>query len=401
MDAALDLTIADATGHELDQLRYSNARQRRFRFDPGQIAVKLSWPADLVDGANPAYVVLDLPEGWESVPSTVRFPDPDQSSLIWTVYPRTAPPGFQLTLGAELRRGRDVIGETSRDLRIQIEGYNQFDPERDRLPWANDVEDLGVVGPEWPIFDQTFGWMPFPQLLFKRLYSEILHLGPRVGSGIGGLCTGIARAALAHSLHERPVATTLREEIAILQGRQLTDRALITGLFWFLAPSPRRAYHYFRNQLIGTGKNDICFDIGVPRPLRRDVIDALQHQGHTVVPYAFEQSSPDRASVLVYDPNDPPEERVARRITFDLSANRYQYQGLASLDESGTTVIPVGQAAYEQGRTAFLAWLASALDLRQAGGLAPAQQVTLMGLGLGLAAGLAGAVAYRATRSRG
>ncbi|HLI51362.1 MAG TPA: hypothetical protein VKU87_06170, partial [Thermomicrobiaceae bacterium] len=311
----------------------------------------------------------------------------------------TAPEGFQLAVGAELRCGRDVIAETSQDLRMRIEGYNQFDPERDRLPWANNVEDLGEVDPEWPIFDQTYGWMPFPQLLFRRLYAEILHLGPKVGSGIGGLCTGIARAALAHSLHERPVAATLREEIAILQGRQLTDRALITGLFWFLAPSPRRAYHYFRDQLIGTGKNDICFDLGVPRPLRRDVIDALQHQGHTVVPYAFEQSSPDRASVLVYDPNDPPEERVARRITFDLSTNRYQYQGLATLDESGTTVVPVGQAAYQQGRTAFLAWLASALDLRAAGGLGPAQQATV--LSMFLAASALGVVAFRAVRSRG
>lgn len=401
MGAALDLTIADKSGQPLNQLRYSNARQRRFRYDPRQIEVVFNWPEYLADNATPTYVVLDLPEGWESVPSTVRFPDRGQTSVTWTVYPRTAPAGFQLTVGAELRRGREGIATASRELSIQVEGYNQFDPERDRLPWANAVEDLGVVGPEWPIFDQTYGWMPFPQLLFRRLYAEILHLGPRVGSGIGGLCTGIARAALARSLHQRPVGTTLREEIAILQGRQLTDRALITGLFWFLAPSPRRAYHYFRNQLIGTGQNDICFDLGVPRPLRRDVFDALQHQGHTVVPYAFEQSSPDRASVLVYDPNDPPEERVARRITFDLSANRYQYQGLASLDESGTTVIPVGQAAYQQGRTAFLAWLASALDLRQAGGLAPAQQITLMGLGLGLAAGLAGAVAFHAAHSRG
>jgi hypothetical protein len=171
----------------------------------------------------------------------------------------------------------------------------------------------------------------------------------------------MARAALQQSLDGEDAPPAL-PEVVYWHGRQLTDRALLASIPWFLWPSPRRALARFRRDLLTRGDSDVCFDIDVPKPWRRDIVQALVRQGHTVVPYALHQPDATRAEVHVYDPNYPDEPEAERSvITFDLVRNRYGYRSLVDLNDHSTTVVAVRQSAYAQGRTAILASVASLL----------------------------------------
>jgi hypothetical protein len=209
------------------------------------------------------------------------------------------------------------------------------------------------------MFERTFPVAIFPRALFNGLYRSIVFLGGNRDGYGGGLCTGMARVALERSILSQKGEPGL-DEIVLWHGRQLSDRALLASTPWFLMPSPKRAFSAFRRDILANGSSTRCFDIGVPKPWRADIVRALQHEGHTVVPYAFCQSSRDAAEVYVYDPNDPHASIAGEtRLTFDLKHSRYAYRGIAALDDRRTTVIAVKQFAYRRGRTAILAGLAS------------------------------------------
>ncbi|HEX7102772.1 MAG TPA: hypothetical protein VF201_09020 [Nitrolancea sp.] len=249
-----------------------------------------------------------------------------------------------------------TIGRT---LSVEIHGTSQFVPAQDAFPEENSVSGWGIVTPREEIFQRTYQSALFPKALFDGLYRSIVFIGGNLHGYGGGLCTGMARAALERSLGGSRDASDL-DQVLLWHGRQLTDRALLASAGWFLLPSPGRAFDAFKRDFLRTGETRRCFDIDVPKPWRRDIVSALQREGHTVVPYAFRQADPGRADVSVYDPNDPHGSMAGNAVmTFDLVRNTYAYRGLVSLDDHRTTVIAVDQSAYRRGRTAFLTGLAS------------------------------------------
>lgn len=333
-------------GIPLSTLRYTNEGADTFRWVPDRFRLRFDPLPDEVSGS------LELPPGWRALPG-------DGSG--WLVFPRGLPRfPVQVRLVRRADGPKRVVACV--ELPVVFEGYNRFDPRRHRLPWANRLDELGVIEPAFRHFQRTFCFAIAPRLFFRQLYRDVVALRPGESGGvIGGLCTGLSRVALARALERVPELDdgALREWAIVLHGRQLSDRALLAGLPWFLWPSPRRAYRAFVDDLLQRGWSDRCFDLNVPRPWRRDVLSALLGQGHTVVPYAFQQSEATRAQVRVYDPNlpDRAEETV---VTFDLQRDRYEYPPLG-VDGARTTVVAVPTTAYLAGRSAILASLASPL----------------------------------------
>jgi hypothetical protein len=257
--------------------------------------------------------------------------------------------------------GGQLLQTISSTLAVEIHGTSQFDPTEDAFQEVNSVAGWGVVTPRADLFQRTYQSTLFPTALFEGLYRSIVFIGGNVRGYGGGLCTGMARAALERSFGDTSEASDL-DQVLLWHGRQLTDRALLASAIWLLRPSPKRAFEAFKRDLLRSGETRRCFDIDVPKPWRRDIVDALQREGHTVVPYAFRQTDPGLAEVSVYDPNDPRGSIAGRAVmTFDLSRDTYAYRDLVSLDDHRSTVIAVDQAAYRRGRTAILAGLASAI----------------------------------------
>uniref|UniRef100_A0A7C5VV91 DUF2330 domain-containing protein n=1 Tax=Thermomicrobium roseum TaxID=500 RepID=A0A7C5VV91_THERO len=342
----LSLELFTADDQPLARLRYTNEAGDGFRWIPDRFVVRLC-PRPGVVAAD--RLELCLPPGWRALPR----PEP----TAWLVFPAGLPE-FPVRLQL-VTRGKDrkrVL--LTRDLPVDFCGRNRFDPQRDRLPWANRIDDLGEVEPDPLSFRKTFRLALGSQRFFQGLYREVVRLRRLPDGRIqGGLCTGLSRTALARALGWLGGEVSLREVVLVLHGRQLSDRALLAGLPWFLLPSPRRAYHAFVRDLLTRGWSDRCFDLNVPRPWRRDVLQALLGQGHTVVPYAFCQRDAERAQVWVYDPNLP--DRAAETVvTIDLVRDCYEYPPLA-VDGCRTTIVAVPLAPYLHGRTAILASVAS------------------------------------------
>ncbi|MDI3339172.1 MAG: hypothetical protein QJR03_01435 [Sphaerobacter sp.] len=371
---ALALTAHGADGRPLTRLRYANAPgSPDFRPHPDRchLTLDLAAPGVGAPAARPreAQVRLVAPPEWLTLPGRVCFLPAGQTAITWTVYPRGLPAGFTARLAVEVRDGRRRLGRANLTLGITLEGFSQFRPEQHALPFANTVADLGVVRPDARLFARTYRWTPLRRAFFRGLYRAIVFLGGAPGAPQGGLCTGMARAALARSLGGLPAGADLRAAAIVLHGRQLTDRALLAAAPWVLRPSPARAFRRFRADLLARGRSDVCFDVGVPRPWRRDLVRALTREGHTVVPYGFRQDHPDRAEVLVWDPNHPaapPDESI---LTVDLRGDTYGYRDRARLGERTTTIVAVRQPAYRGGRTALLASAASVLLDPAAAGL--------------------------------
>jgi len=355
------ITIRSIDGSTLDHLLWTNEQAPAFRYSPTsfQLNVDISgWRAmlpslDAVKLDLPATWVLDRPR-WRPCPSGV-------SQLVWTVAPREAPDGLSPRIAVTALAGGQSPQTTHQTLPVEIHGSSQFDPARDGFAETNSVSGWGVVTPRAEIFQRTYQSAFFPTALFDGLYRSIVFIGGNLHGYGGGLCTGMARAALERSFGGLSNGTDL-DLVMLWHGRQLTDRALLTSVPWFLAPSPKRAFDAFKSDLLRTGETRRCFDIDVPKPWRRDIVSALQREGHTVVPYAFRQTAAERADVSVYDPNDPHGSIAGHAVmTFDLNRDTYAYRDMVSLDDHRTTVIAVDQSAYRRGRTAFLAGLASAV----------------------------------------
>lgn len=298
---------------------------------------------------------LTPPAGWRlEMPATGR----------WRAYPDginpDLPQRFVLTDPEDVSTRHEVEVVVALDLR------SSFDAKRHALPYRNNAEVLGRYDPRWDIFERTYSGMPdrLRRVLFRGLYSDIVFLHSN-GSG-GGLCTGMARWAIARGKGAEPDPVALSqavERVAIYHGRQLHDRALLAALVWFLRASPRAAFRAVRNDLLREGYSDRALDVGVPKLWRPDVFQALVRMGHTVVPYRVRQEGRWRGFIEVYDPNRPEaiDSQEPRVIEFDLKRDRYSYRNLASKDQGNAGMIAMRQSAYEGGGTAVLATIGSLL----------------------------------------
>jgi len=365
--APLALAVTGADGAPLTRLRYANTPGTpAFRYHPDRIHLTATLDdataAEGQEAQRDVQVRLTVPRGWLTLPGPVLFLPAGETSVSWTVYPRGVPGDYTVPLRVEILREGRVTAAAEASVAVTVEGYSQFDPARHALPFANTVADLGVVRPDPARFARTYRLTLLPRAFFRGLYGAVVFLGGESGAPHGGLCTGMARAALERSLDALPPGANLLTEAIILHGRQLTDRALLSSAPWFFWPSPARAFRRFRADLLSRGRSDRCWDIGVPRPWRRDIARALVGEGHTVVPYGFRQEAPDRAEVLVWDPNHPTESGAdASILTLDLRGDTYGYRHRATLGDRRTTIIAVRQSAYRRGRTALLASAASLL----------------------------------------
>jgi hypothetical protein len=247
---------------------------------------------------------------------------------------------------------------------VQLDLRSSFDPQRYALPLRNSASELGIVEPRREVFDRTYAGLPEPlrRLFFAGLYSDIVYL--REERPRGGMCSGMARWAIARGCGDEPEPPSTEaaiERIQVIHGRQMKDRALLGAAPWFFRGSARAAYRAVRRDLLCEGRSDRALDLGVPKPWRRDIFAAVVGEGHTVVPYRLRQDGPDRGWLEVYDPNHPAAlgSDEARTIEFDLARNRYAYGRLATLEQSNVGMIAVPQRAYTGPGTAYLAPLAS------------------------------------------
>lgn len=351
----IQLRARAADGATLDHLVYANRPGEPFRYYPDRFILEATMPSLSVAGTS-AQVVLKVPQGWYVLD---YGPPLFQGQRRWWIWPSGQPPSaLYAELTVTLRVQRRAIARGRLGLPIWIMGYHRFVPEQHRLPWANTLADLGEIEPSHQQFTQTFRFCLFPRAFFRGLYRDTVGIRQRGAQVIGGLCTGLSRLALARALEASPLPEgTLLEQVIVLHGRQLTDRALLAGAPWFFFPSPRRAYFRFMQDVLQRRESDLCFDINVPVPWRRDVIQALLGQGHTVVPYAFQQQRPDHAAVWVFDPNAP--DRASETVlSIDLRRNRYAYPPLITPNDR-VTIVAVRLPHYLRGRTAVLASLAN------------------------------------------
>ena len=313
---------------------------------------------------------LDAGEGWMVEPV---------GELRWRLTARE----IDVDRSVEVRLHRRANGKASNDwsctIPVRLDLRSTFDPVRHTFPEPNRASVLGDINPQREIFERTFA-LPGKLLgewLYSGLYSDIVFLR-RDGPTRGGLCSGMARWAIARSQGIEPEPASREDalrRITTYHGRQLRDRAFLMGAPWFLRASPKAAYRAVRRDLLRTGMTDRAFDVAVPKPWRRDVVEALIGQGHTIVPYRVIQESPDRARVEVYDPNRPPATlETPEVVEFDLKNDRYGYRHMVSLAESKAGLVAVRQSAYSGRGTAILASLASAgLKLVQSFGKRRAQ----------------------------
>lgn len=346
----MKLSLTTRDGAPLETLRFTNEDSASFQWVPDRFILNYT-PSSLETLAGQR-IVLDLPRGWRALPLR---------ETRWLIFP-SGPPRFPVRVQLTEFINQKPRSTETHELPVIFCGKSRFRPEQHRLPWANRLDDFGPVEPTLQHLKETFTVTISPHRFFHQLYRSVVGMRQKPDGGIeGGLCTGLSRAALAQALGwTRPLnEDALRNLVLILHGRQLSDRALLAGLPWFLFPSPRRAYQAFVRDLLRYGWSERCFDLNVPRPWRRDVLQALLGQGHTVVPYAFCQRTAQHAVVWVYDPNHP-DQAAQTTVLFDLQHNRYEYDPL-TLDGKLTTVVAVSLSAYWKGRTALLASLASPL----------------------------------------
>lgn len=253
-----------------------------------------------------------------------------------------------------------------------LEGHTGFDPALNGYDFVNTAEAYGTVELNRGLFDRTFSLVLDRKRFYYKMYRDILGATQDENGTIvanaplsTGLCTGMVRSALQFFLEEvsppaaqrTPAGETL-EQIKLLHGRQLTDRALLNAARWLVWGGPRRVFFTFRDAVISGYRDPLAFDIGVPTLRRKDFLRAVQAEGHTVIPYAFRQNG-SQAEISIYDPNYPGMEGL---IQFDLAKNSYyytdRYQSVRANGET-TTIVAVPQSAYQKGRTALLASLAN------------------------------------------
>jgi len=317
------------------------------RFSPDTI--EMSTPVD-----NGGHFRLTSPDGWHA---TI------DGSGMWRVRPFA--PNLDRNVEFTIQSVSDGSTIQSGTVQIDLDLRSSFDPARYALPLRNRASELGEVHPRRDIFEQTVSLLPeaLKRLLFRGLYADIVFLHLE-GKHRGGMCSGMARWAVARGLGQEPdpLSTAAAvERIQLYHGRQLRDRALLSAVPWFLRASPNAAYRAVRRDLLREGITDRALDVAVPKPWRLDLAQALVAEGHTVVPYRLRQHGHDRAGLEVYDPNHPSAigSDEPRTIHFDLAKNRYAYGKLVAPEQTNVGIIAVRQRAYATPGTAFIATLGS------------------------------------------
>lgn len=252
--------------------------------------------------------------------------------------------------------------EIVRPIRVDLDVRTTFDIERHPAPVRNSARVLGEVDPDYSLLAATYRLLPGPlrQVLFAGLYGDIVYIRA-AGEHRGGLCSGLARWAGLRAMRGDDNDATwpaIRCEVAVLHGRQLTDRVIAWSFYWFLRGSPRAAYLAIRDEALETGESRRALDISVPRPWKRDLLASLVGEGHTVVPYRIRQHGTTTATIDVYDPNTA---RDPQQITLDLRRNRYSYRHKVSFDDHDIGMLAVPNLAYARQGTAYLATLGSLL----------------------------------------
>lgn len=297
---------------------------------------------------------LVVNDGWVARPA---------GELRWELIPER----IELDRRVRIRLRRIVQSGETREwtlsIPVSLDLQSTFDPIRHTFPEPNRASVLGDILPDREIFEQTYVVPSFlKSALFSGLYADIVFLR-RDGPTRGGLCSGMARWAIARSRNVESQPENREqalEQITVYHGRQLRDRALLLSAPWFLRGSPRAAYRAVRGDLLRQGWTDRAFDLAVPKPWRRDVVTALIGEGHTVVPYRILQPDPDTAHVEVYDPNRPPATLETPEVMeFDLENDRYAYRHMVSGSQTNVGLIAARQAGYAGKGTAVLASLAS------------------------------------------
>ncbi len=354
-----DSVSISSSEEELVQIVWTNEQSSLFRYEPAHFIISFDVASMLQEVPDADSVQIHLPPSWISQTPTWRPISLATETVSWRITPCERPVGFAVPVRITALCRGVVRLAAERSIAVVIRGSSQFDPTKHVIAVPNNVNGWGVVQPRRDIFECTYGLTLLRETFFNGLYRSIVFLGAANGQYQGGICTGLARVALERSLAEEGDKPSLKE-ILVWHGRQLCDRALLAATRWLFAPSPRRAFSTFRRELVASGRVSRCFDIGIPTPWRRNLLTSLQSEGHTVVPFAFEQESENEARVKVYDPNDPSAAAEGRSIiTFRLAENRYTYPLLPGLADNDKVVIAVTQEAYRRGRTALLASLAS------------------------------------------
>lgn len=392
-------------------LLYSNEQDGIFRYAPAIVTLSLSVPALRQQHPTADATRLMPPLGWQSTDDPLRRLGAAEEDVTWWISPAGTPASCRQTVRCDLLAGEAIIATVEHTLAIELRGQSAFDPVRDIPPFRNSTADLGDIEPRRDLFERTYrrGGTILPGAFFRGLYRDIVFLASGTDArGGGGLCTGMARFALGCSLSgEHPPADRVREVVQIWHGRQLTDAALLAAAAQFLTPNAAGSFRRFRDQILASGYGTVAFDIGIARwewspRAWPEIFHRLVTQGHTIVPYAFQQIDDDSATVQVYDPSYPaPEDAPQNIVRFDLAHNRYAYRGFGALDrDDPTTVLAVTQRSFSRPGTAYLASLAS-LILHPATGEAEVRGNTMVQRGLvALATGLVGVMILRARRKR-
>ncbi len=351
-------------------LLYSNEHGGPFSYAPASLTISIEGTALRAQYPTADRMRLLPPDGWQIAGASWQQVGGDDTALAWTVQPAGIPGSCRQIVRCEVLAGAKFLATLEHPLGVELRGQSAFDALRDIPPFRNATADLGAVEPRRDLFARTYKpWgMILPGAFFRGLYRDIVFLasGPDARGG-GGLCTGMARFALGCSLNsEHPAAARVREVVQVWHGRQLTDAALLASAAQFLTPDVVRSYRHFRDQVLTNGAGTVAFDVGIARwnwnPREWPaIIQRLVTQGHTIVPYAFQQTDDETATVQVYDPSHPsPEEAAQNLMHFDLVRGRYAYRAFGALNhDDQTTVLAVTQRPFARPGTAFLASLAS------------------------------------------
>lgn len=327
------------------------AEPERVLIDAGMFGV----PASEQTGR---FSLLPAP-GWQATPV---------GKLAWEIVPYEVDVDRLHTV--EIRREiGDRVHSWRLDIPVRLDLSSTLDPVEHTFPEPNRASVLGDILPERTVFERTYA-MPggfMSDALFRGLYTDIVFLR-REGPTRGGLCSGMARWAIARSRGDEPAPASRNDalrRITMYHGRQLTDMSFLMGIPSFLRGSPRSSYRTVRRDLLRTGSTQRAFDVGVPKPWRRDVVTALVSKGHTIVPYRIIQYGPERATVEVYDPNRPPATlETPEVVEFDLCRDRYSYRHMVSMDQSDVGLVVARQHGYARRGTAFAAGIVSAIMTR-------------------------------------
>ncbi len=390
------LTVSDNL--ENGKLLYTNSPQSNtvFKLEPARFELRLVIAPGALD-LNPLATILieaGPVDGLSWGSGRVTMGELGDSFVLQCKPPQETPPPGPVDLKITLLEAGPLkpLLEATHRLTVVWVGHSGFDPAVHGYNFVNSGGVYGAVSLDQAIFDRTYGLALGKEKFFRKMYRDIIGATvepngqPIAGSAplSSGLCTGMIRSTLAFYLSKanpaahalQPVGDTLNT-IKLYHGRQLTDRALLQAAGWVIRGGPGRVFETFKQEVLSGNRDPLAFDIGVAAWGRKDFWRAIQAEGHTVVPYAFRQDSPEHGEIFIYNPNNPADQDdygyanapagqesrlVKHAIQFDLTKNTYYYtERYQSVRPNGdkTTIVAVHQSAYQKGRSAIISSIAN------------------------------------------